>query len=119
MKEIASQCPTTLEELRTIDGLGEKKIQDYGPRMIRAIQNFVSKENLGEYLKERKQSKRPVKKQKVEKNTRYTHPTDQASSGVSKKSSASAPAVIVLDGNEDEEFDEFPLDLDLSTLDVP
>jgi hypothetical protein len=87
----------TLEELATIDGLGEKKIEDYGSKLVKTIENFVATEDLEEYVQGKKDSQRPAKKQRI-------YPK-------------SAAAVIEIDN--DDEFDEFPMDIDLSNVELP
>ena len=48
MKKIA--VPTTMGELREIDSLGEHVINQYGGRILQAVENFVKVNDLGEYL---------------------------------------------------------------------
>ena len=95
IKTIASQCPTTLEELEAVDGLGQQKFKEYGERLIRAIAHFVQSENLEELVAKRKSS-RPTKARKV------TSQSNTASVASLKK--------------DDEPDDEFPLGFDESEL---
>lgn len=64
IKAISSLCPTTLEELKSVDGLGEQKVKEYGERLVKNISNFVQTENLEELLAQKKSS-RPMKARKV------------------------------------------------------
>jgi len=54
IKTISAQCPTTLEELKTVDGLGEAKFREYGERLVKNIANFVETEDLSECLAKQK-----------------------------------------------------------------
>ena len=58
MKNIAATVPTTMEELREIDGLGENVIKQYGERILQAVENFIKVNDLGEYLAKRPAAKK-------------------------------------------------------------
>ena len=101
IKMVASQCPTTLEELKDLDGLGEQKFKDYGERLIKNIQSFVQMENLEHYL-EKKRSSLPSKKRKAEPSAKAKAPAK----------AAKAATVVELD-------EEFPLDFEVDDIMLP
>uniref|UniRef100_A0A7R9ZIQ7 HRDC domain-containing protein n=1 Tax=Craspedostauros australis TaxID=1486917 RepID=A0A7R9ZIQ7_9STRA len=60
-KVIASNVPTTKEELVTLGVLGENKINQYGDKLLRGINRFIESNGLEGYLKKAKPgSKRPL-----------------------------------------------------------
>ena len=93
IKKIAWTVPTTNEELTGLGVLGENIIKEYGERLLRAINNFVEKEELVELVSQ----KQPAKKVK-------------AVASVAK----SRPKAI----QYAESFDEFD-DVDFSAIDIP
>merc|ERR1712194_849823 len=44
VKTIASNAPTTIDDLRALGILGEKKLEEYGARIVKPIKTFVDKE---------------------------------------------------------------------------
>ena len=40
LRELARQRPKTLEAMRQVRGVGEKRLRDYGERFVRAIADF-------------------------------------------------------------------------------
>jgi len=58
MKSIAAQVPLTEDELRTIPGLGENIIAEYGPRLLRVLQIFVEERGVEEYIKKKPKRKK-------------------------------------------------------------
>ena len=98
MKTVASQCPTTLDELKAVDGLGQKKFEEYGERLVKNILNFVETENLQDLLSKKKGS-RPTKVRRVASDD--THGRGATSTSVK---------------HSDDVDDEFPLGFDESEL---
>ena len=90
IRNIANVVPTTLDELKTIDGLGDHKVQKYGSDLLRRIIFFLEKEGLTEYFN----SKRPSKRLKVSKE---------------------AEPVIMID----EDDDEFDTEIDFGLIEMP
>jgi hypothetical protein len=95
IKKIAWTVPTTNEELTALGVLGENIIKEYGERLLRAINNFVEKENLSELVAQ----KPPSKKVKV--------------ANVAKLNAIPKPNV------PNESFDEFETDVDFGAIDMP
>jgi hypothetical protein len=54
VKTIASNAPTTIDDLKALGILGEKKMEEYGARIVKPIKIFVEKEGLEDQLLERK-----------------------------------------------------------------
>mmetsp|Transcript_10927 Transcript_10927/g.24046 ORF Transcript_10927/g.24046 Transcript_10927/m.24046 type:complete len:666 (-) Transcript_10927:67-2064(-) len=61
MTSIASQVPVTIQELKDLALVGENIVENYGDRVIKAINSFITMENLESYV---------AKKSKLEK---YKH----------------------------------------------
>jgi hypothetical protein len=80
---------------RSCGVLGENIIKEYGERLLRAINNFVEKENLSELVAQ----KPPSKKVKV--------------ANVAKLNTLPKPNV------PNESFDEFETDVDFGAIDMP
>ena len=112
IKTVAAQCPTTLEELKAVDGLGEQKFKEYGARLIRIINAFVETENLQEHLA-KKRDAQPVKKRKA--SARQSATVADKGNKVAK---LNVPSRNNLDTFNDDD-DEFPLDFDLTGLVLP
>ena len=96
IKKIAWTVPTTNEELTGLGVLGENIIKEYGERLLRAIYNFVEKEELVELVSQ----KQPAKKVKV------------VASGAKLNTRPKANVHV-------ESFDEFDTDVDFSAIDIP
>jgi bloom syndrome protein len=94
MKSIAEQVPTTIEELKGIGGLGENIVKEYGDRVVKVVNTFVSNNDLESYL-----TKRPAKRTKT-------------GNGPDHKSAAAHLPVAL----EDE--DEFDTGIDYSAIDI-
>lgn len=41
LREMAMSKPSTKEELKTIKGFGQKKVQDYGDEILRIMRSFA------------------------------------------------------------------------------
>jgi hypothetical protein len=50
VKSIAYAVPTTFEELFDLGLLSERKLEEYGGRLVRQIEKFVKDESLKEYV---------------------------------------------------------------------
>ena len=112
IQTVAAQCPTTLEELKAVDGLGVQKFKEYGERLIRIINAFVDAEGLEEHLAKKK-SAQPARKRKA------SDPQSAAAAGAGAKAAKLKPAsqnnlAAINDAN-----DEFPLDFDLGDIVLP
>ena len=59
IKNVASNAPTTVEELSALGVLGENIVQEYGERLVHFIKKFVNDNKLQEYL-----IRRPLKRPK-------------------------------------------------------
>lgn len=94
---VASQVPTTVDELYFISGLGENVIKEYGERLIKNINAFVEFESLQEFL-----DKRPKKRPKTE------------AAPAKKCAARKADDVIVVDDD-----DEFEAGIDFSKIPFP
>ena len=85
VKTIAYNAPTTLDDLKALGILGEKKLQEYGKRIVKPIYMYVEKEGLGEQLKQSKQAK---------------------SSNEKRATAKASEDVIEIADDEDDEFDD-------------
>jgi len=107
MAAVASQVPTTVEDLHSIGGLGENVIKEYGERLVKNVKAFVELEELQEYL-----DKRPKKR------PRTAAPTSNAklsSSKTKKPAALKVPTIIDVDDDED----EFDCGIDFSAIEDP
>uniref|UniRef100_A0A7S2YF56 DNA 3'-5' helicase n=1 Tax=Entomoneis paludosa TaxID=265537 RepID=A0A7S2YF56_9STRA len=95
MKNIASQTPTTIEELKAVGALGDAIVEEYGERIVKVVKTFVETNGLQEYIKER-----PAKRAK-------TDDSSKAKGGKKKP-------VIQID--EDDEFDN---GIDFGVIEIP
>ena len=86
IKTIASHAPTTLDNLKALGILGEKKLEEYGARIVKPIKSHVEKEGLGEQLLQRKQAMSSNEKRATGK--------------------ASEEIIEIADDEEDDEFDD-------------
>jgi HRDC domain len=119
IKMVASQCPTSLEELQAMGGLGEQKFQEYGERLIKNIQNFVQTENLEHYLEEKRSAQASSKKRKADPPAQ-----NSASAKVPRGASGGSSHEAVTDLSKDckpkvDTDDEFPLDFDVDDVVLP
>ena len=93
MKTIASNAPTTIDDLKALGIIGEKKLEEYGARIVKPIKTFVDKEGLESELSR----KRP---------------------GSSfKKNQSNSPPEQIIEIQDDEE-DEFENGIDYSAIDL-
>jgi bloom syndrome protein len=91
MKAVASQVPTTLDELKGLGILGEEIIKNYGERIVKIVTTFVEQSGLEKYIHER-----PAKRAKTD----------------------ASDKVLVDEDTTDDDDDEFSNGLDLSTVNV-
>ena len=59
--EIATQVPTTLEELTGLGVLGENVVTKYGERLVKSISFFVKEEKLEKHIERRQKSGKRAK----------------------------------------------------------
>ena len=104
VKSVAALAPTSVEELSSSGLMGEQKIKEYGPRLVKAVNNYIQNHNLQEYI-----SKRPLKRPKSSDSASTTGPVSKAG----KAPGSRAP--IILD--DDDEFGG--TDIDFNELDIP
>lgn len=110
MAAVASQVPTTIEELYSISGLGENVIKEYGERLVKNIRAFVEFEELQEFLDKRPPAKRPrVEEQGKPKATSSTQ-------GKNRGAPTKTEEIINVDDTDDD--DEFASGIDYSKIDV-
>lgn len=103
---VASQVPTTVQELHSISGLSENLIKEYGERLVKNINAFIAQEGLQKYL-DKLPAKRP----------RSDAPTGKKAGPASKKRAAVPKGTDVINIDDDE--DEFDVGIDFSAIDVP
>jgi len=65
IKTIASDAPTTIDGLKALGILGEKKLEEYGARIVKPIKTFVDKEGL-EFELSRKMPRNSFKKNHID-----------------------------------------------------
>lgn len=99
MGAIASQVPTTVDELFSISGLGENVIKEYGERLVKNINAFVELGGLQEYL-----DKRPKKR-----------PRTEAVKAGKKRAAPTANSIIDVDAVDD----EFEAGIDYGSIAIP
>jgi superfamily II DNA helicase RecQ len=97
VKSIAFHAPMTIDELKACPDISDKKVGEYGARIVKAVSSYVKNNNLEEFVHKR-QSKRP-----------------KTATGANKMSSAVATSVIVIDDDDDDEFDE---DIDYAAINL-
>ncbi len=56
VKTIANNAPTTIEDLKALGILGEKKLEEYGSRIVKPIKLFVEKEGLEDQLQRQRRN---------------------------------------------------------------
>ncbi len=71
IKSIASAAPTTVPDLDALGILGEKKLEEYGSRIVKAINKYVEDEGLEGCLVQR-----PAKRPKVASSKDDGNPVD-------------------------------------------
>jgi ribonuclease D len=106
MSTVASQAPTTLEDLNAVGVLGENVVKEYGERLVKNIKAFVELENLQKYI-----DRRPPKRPKTDESTELHSVTSK------KPTTSKAPArsaVIDVDGE-----DEFDAGIDFNAIEIP
>ena len=94
MVTIASQVPSSIEELNEMAVLGENVVKEYGDRLIRNIKAFVEQKNLSKYM-----TGKSSKRQKSE----------ELSKTIPPKPSETTKDV----------YDDFDIGIDFSSIDLP
>ena len=98
MQAIATQVPTTIEELADC-GLPENVQKQYGERLVKCILSYIEMEKLEKYIQNR-----PKKKQKTEASSSHS-PLEQ-----------SKPVLIDVPDDSADEFDD---GIDYSAIEIP
>jgi bloom syndrome protein len=88
IKQIAAQAPTTLEELKSLQLLSDKKVEEYGGRIVKMVNAYVENHDLRSYLAKRPPAKRPR----------------TAQAAAAKKPPVSSN-ITVIEDSDDDEFD--------------
>jgi len=102
MGTIASQVPTSVEELNDLGVLGENVVKEYGERLIKNINTFIDQNKLQKYMQGKENKRRKVEETSASKNAQpSTFPA------VAKKTSP-----ITID-------DDFEIDIDFGSIDLP
>jgi superfamily II DNA helicase RecQ len=113
MKSIAWQVPTTIDDLKDVDGLGENVLNEYGARIVRVVAAYVAEKKLTIDTSKR----RPAKKQ-----NRDCSSSSQSDHDITKPLSSSSSTVVdiveVIDHDDDIQ-DEFDNGIDFASIDVP
>lgn len=107
MKAIASQVPTTIDDLKAVGVLGENIIKDYGERITSIVSAFLTQEKLHHLIDDKN---RPSKRVKVS-------PTDSSRTNYTVGSS-----ILVNQSNFvkiDQDDDEFDNGIDFMSIDIP
>ena len=99
VKTIASDAPTSLDELKALGILGEKKLEEYGARIVKPIKRYVEKEGLEDQLLERKQTAKSFKE----------------STGTATTRIRPSKEIIEIQDDDDDEFDD---GIDYSAIDL-
>jgi hypothetical protein len=86
----------TLDELKACPDISDKKVGEYGARIVKAVSSYVKNNNLEEFVQ-----KRPAKR-------------PRGANGENKKSPTVASSIIVID-DDDDEFDE---DIDYAAINL-
>ena len=98
MANVASECPTTMEELADCE-LPQNVVKQYGERLLKSINSFIEQSKLQKYIENR-----PKKKQKT---------------AVAQESNKDTKPILI-DVPEDSDEDEFADDqIDFSAVPMP
>jgi hypothetical protein len=104
VKSVAALAPTTVEELSSEGVMGEQKIKEYGPRLVKAVNNYIQNHNLQEYI-----AKRPLKRPKSSESATGSAPVANKGRPAAQAKPTSSNNPIILDDE-----DEFGADIDFS-----
>ena len=102
MSQLASEVPTSIEELSILGALGENVIKEYGERLVKNIKAYIDQENLQVHLEKHKGRKRHLPSESAPENGRPS-----AKKVMSKN---------VLPVQNDDEFD---IGIDFSSIEIP
>jgi hypothetical protein len=106
---IAMNAPTSVDELTSLGILGDKKVEEYGPRIVKPIRIYVEREGLEGYLAKGR-AKRLKADNAVEKIAPSVVPYGNKRSGTKKQ-----PASVIEIEDSDEEFED---DIDYSAINL-
>jgi ribonuclease D len=95
VKAIAAHAPMSVEELKALRLIGDKKVEEYGARIVKAIKIYVEREKLEAEL-----VKRPAKRPRT-------------ASAAGKKPAPSSTVIEIKD--DDDEFDN---GIDYASIDL-
>ena len=101
IKTIASSAPTSIDELTTLGILGEKKVEEYGARIVKKIKLYVEKEELEHHLA----SKRTTKRSKQKNVNNLSKLIDQST-------------IIEIEDDDDDDDDEFESGIDYDAINL-
>ena len=112
IKQIAAYAPLTKDELGQLGVLGDKKLEDYGDRLVRLVQKVVNEHNLQKYTGGGAASK-PTTPSTNKKDARPSKRLKTFSS-----MSASKKEIVEMLEDDDDD-DEFATDIDFDMIDLP
>jgi bloom syndrome protein len=101
MKTIAAEVPMTLAELKATCCLGENILEVYGERIAKIVSSYVTQEGLLHYV------------------TKGRGGSAQLPPQPPNKKMKPNPSVVEVNDDDYEQEDEFPIEIDLSTIDLP
>lgn len=90
MRSIAAQAPTSVDDLKSLQLLGDKKVADYGARIVKMVKAYVENQNLQSYL-----AKRPPPPKRA-----------RSAQADKKPPPASKRAIVIEDDDDDDEFED-------------
>ena len=99
MSTIASQVPSSIDELNEIGVIGENVVKEYGDRLIKNLNAFVEQNDLQKYLKGKTRKRRKI------------------DGGKSKLPAVVKTATSPI--NIDDDDADFDLDIDFNTIELP
>jgi ribonuclease D len=106
MSMVASQAPTTLDDLNAVGVLGENVVKEYGERLVKNIKAFVELENLQKFI-----DRRPPKRPRTDESTEL-HLVAAKKTAKSK----APPESAVIDVDDEDEFD---VGIDFNAIEIP
>ena len=105
MGTIASQVPLSVEELNDLSVLGENVVKEYGDRLIKNINSFVTQNNLQKYTSN--------KRCKVDTGEEQKAP-QSSSLAISNSAATKNNTSMITDSDDD-----FDMGIDFSSIEIP